>query len=178
MKYLSRLESHTYLLIQADDEADAPMRSALPIRGERLERGEDFADLAADISDDLGSASLGGELGFTDGTAFPDEMESAIADLAAPGEISPAVQTDAGTHFIRLEERIAGEAVDYELVRDESAGLDRGGRDRAHFAVGCGGAERPGVQRSRSRRTCRRLRCPSAAIRAVFDRRGCRLICR
>ena len=107
------------LLIQSDDEPDAAYAQRIADAAERLERGEDFADLAADISDDLGSASLGGELGFTDGTAFPDEMESAIADLAAPGEISPAVQTDAGTHFIRLEERIAGEAVDYELVRDE-----------------------------------------------------------
>ena len=107
------------LLIQSDDEPDAAYAQRVADAAERLERGEDFADLAADISDDLGSASLGGELGFTDGTAFPDEMESAIADLAAPGEISPAVQTDAGTHFIRLEERIAGEAVDYELVRDE-----------------------------------------------------------
>ena len=107
------------LLIQADDEPDATYAQRIADAAERLGRGEDFADLAADISDDLGSASLGGELGFTDGTAFPDQMESAIADLVAPGEISPAVQTDAGTHFIRLEERIAGDAVDYESVREE-----------------------------------------------------------
>ncbi|RZO79933.1 MAG: peptidylprolyl isomerase [Halieaceae bacterium] len=107
------------LLIQADDEPDATYAQRIADAAERLGRGEDFADLAADISDDLGSASLGGELGFTDGTTFPDQMESAIADLVAPGEISPAVQTDAGTHFIRLEERIAGDAVDYESVREE-----------------------------------------------------------
>ena len=107
------------LLIQADDEPDAAYAQRIADAAERLGRGENFADLAADISDDLGSASLGGELGFTDGTAFPDQMESAIADLVAPGEISPAVQTDAGTHFIRLEERIAGDAVDYESVREE-----------------------------------------------------------
>jgi len=29
------------------------------------------------------------------------------------------VETDAGTHFIRLEERIAGDAVDYASVREE-----------------------------------------------------------
>ena len=107
------------LLIQADDEPDATYAQRIADAAERLGRGEDFADLAADISDDLGSASLGGELGFTDGTAFPAQMASAIADLVAPGEISPAVQTDAGTHFIRLEERIAGDALDYESVREE-----------------------------------------------------------
>ena len=75
--------------------------------------------MAAELSDDLGSASMGGELGFTDGTAFPEAMEDAIAALTAPGEISPPVETDAGTHFIRLEERISGESVDYDSVKAE-----------------------------------------------------------
>ena len=107
------------LLIQEDDESDATYGQRVAETAERIARGEDFADLAAELSDDLGSASLGGELGFTDGSAFPDEMETAIAALAEPGDISGAVETDAGTHFIRLEERIAGDSVDYASVREE-----------------------------------------------------------
>ena len=107
------------LLIQEDDESDATYGQRVAETAERIARGEDFADLAAELSDDLGSASLGGELGFTDGSAFPDEMETAIAALAEPGAISGAVKTDAGTHFIRLEERIAGDSVDYTSVREE-----------------------------------------------------------
>ena len=107
------------LLIQEDDESDATYGQRVAETAERIARGEDFADLAAELSDDLGSASLGGELGFTDGSAFPDEMETAIAALAEPGAISGAVETDAGTHFIRLEERIAGDSVDYTMVRGE-----------------------------------------------------------
>ena len=107
------------LLIQEDDESDATYGQRVAETAERIARGEDFADLAAELSDDLGSASLGGELGFTDGSAFPDEMETAIAALAEPGDISGAVETDAGTHFIRLEERIAGDSVDYASVRAE-----------------------------------------------------------
>ena len=107
------------LLIQGDDESDATYGQRVAGTAERIARGEDFADLAAELSDDLGSASLGGELGFTDGSAFPDEMEAAIAALAEPGDISEAVETDAGTHFIRLEERIAGDSVDYASVREE-----------------------------------------------------------
>ncbi len=107
------------LLIQEDDESDATYGQRVAETAERIARGEDFADLAAELSDDLGSASLGGELGFTDGSAFPNEMETAIAALAEPGAISGAVETDAGTHFIRLEERIAGDSVDYTLVREE-----------------------------------------------------------
>ena len=107
------------LLIQDDDESDTTYGQRVAETAERIARGEDFADLAAELSDDLGSASLGGELGFTDGSAFPDEMETAIAALAEPGAISGAVETDAGTHFIRLEERIAGDSVDYTTVRGE-----------------------------------------------------------
>ncbi len=107
------------LLIQEGDESDATYGQRVAETAERIARGEDFADLAAELSDDLGSASLGGELGFTDGSAFPDEMEIAIAALAEPGAISGAVKTDAGTHFIRLEERIAGDSVDYTSVREE-----------------------------------------------------------
>ena len=107
------------LLIQEGDESDSDYGQRIAKAAERIERGEDFADLAAELSDDLGSATLGGELGFTDGSAFPDEMETAIAALAEPGDISGAVETDAGTHFIRLEERIAGDSVDYASVREE-----------------------------------------------------------
>ena len=107
------------LLIQGEEEADSDYAQRIADTADRLDRGEAFADLATEVSDDLGSASMGGELGFTDGTAFPDEMEAAIAQLTEAGDISGAVQTDAGTHFIRLEERIAGDSVDYESVRDE-----------------------------------------------------------
>jgi peptidyl-prolyl cis-trans isomerase D len=107
------------LLIQEGDESDAAYGQRVAEAAERIGRGEDFADLAAELSDDLGSASLGGELGFTDGSAFPDQMETAIAALAEPGDISGAVETDAGTHFIRLEERIAGDSANYASVREE-----------------------------------------------------------
>ena len=107
------------LLIQDDDESDANFAGRLAQVSDRLASGDEFGDVAAELSDDLGSASLGGELGFTDGTAFPDAMEDAIAALTSPGEISPPVETDAGTHFIRLAERIAGDSVDYDSVRAE-----------------------------------------------------------
>ena len=107
------------LLIQEGAESDAAYGQRVAEAAERIGRGEDFAGLAAELSDDLGSASLGGELGFTDGSAFPDQMETAIAALMEPGDISAAVETDAGTHFIRLEERIAGGSVDYASVREE-----------------------------------------------------------
>ena len=67
----------------------------------RLAGGEDFAELAAEYSVDFVSANSGGQLGFTDGTAFPEAFEKALTELAV-GEVSAPVKTDAGTHFIKL----------------------------------------------------------------------------
>jgi peptidyl-prolyl cis-trans isomerase D len=107
------------LLIPADEESDSDFARRVAEVSERLNRNEEFSDIARELSDDIGSASQGGALGFTDGTAFPEEMEAAIADLQSPGQVSTAVVTDAGTHFIRLEERIDGDSVSYEDVKDE-----------------------------------------------------------
>jgi peptidyl-prolyl cis-trans isomerase D len=107
------------LLMQGEEETDRAFADRLSIVTTQLSDGEDFADVAAALSDDLGSAALGGELGFTDGATFPEAMEEAIAGLTLPGDISAPVETDAGTHIIRLEERIDGTSVSYETVKDE-----------------------------------------------------------
>ena len=106
------------LLVQGDGEADSQLALRINEVASQLEFGADFSELAQQLSDDIGSASLGGELGFTDGTAFPEAMEAVIAELEV-GEISAAVETDAGTHFIRLDERIAAESADFNALRAE-----------------------------------------------------------
>jgi len=106
------------LLIQAEDEAPAEYARRIDDLAARLASGEDFALLAEQESDDIGSASVGGQLGFTDGSVFPEPMEDAIASLGV-GEISSAVETEAGTHFIRVDERTASEEPDYEALREE-----------------------------------------------------------
>ena len=67
----------------------------------KLAAGEDFSAIARELSDDLGSKEQGGDLGFTKGDAFPAEFETALAALKV-GEVSSAVKTEAGTHFIKL----------------------------------------------------------------------------
>ena len=108
------------LLMQQDAETATEYQARIDEVGARLAAGEDFAEVAADASDDVGSAGFGGELGFTDGSAFPEPMENAIVALEV-GAISAPVATDAGTHFIRVEERIAGENAEFESLREELA---------------------------------------------------------
>jgi peptidyl-prolyl cis-trans isomerase D len=105
--------SHILLEGDADDNAEA-VREIMTA----LDSGTPFAELAGQRSTDLGSASSGGDLGFTAGDTFPEPMEEAIAGLAV-GEVSGAVETDAGTHLILVTDRREGTAVSFESVRAE-----------------------------------------------------------
>ncbi len=106
------------LLIQEDDETDEVYAGRIKAVADRLVADEVFAAVAADASDDIGSSFVGGDLGFTDGSVFPDAMEEAIADLDVGG-VSSAVTTDAGTHFILVKSRSAAEQVPDDLLRAE-----------------------------------------------------------
>ena len=76
---------------------------------ERVLRGEKFSMLARLYSDDPGSASKGGDLGFVErGTLYP-EFEAAAFNLKS-GEISQVVKTQAGYHIIQMIER-RGESI-------------------------------------------------------------------
>ncbi|MEM8942065.1 MAG: SurA N-terminal domain-containing protein [Pseudomonadota bacterium] len=78
----------------------------------------DFADVAEQYSTDIGSASVGGDLGYTAGDTFPEPMEDAIAQLSV-GEVSEPVVTQAGVHIIKLTDRREGSDVVFEDVAAE-----------------------------------------------------------
>ena len=109
------------LITRMDDEDDESYQARVTAASARLAAGEDFAIIEQELSDDIGSASLGCDLGYTDGSVFPDAMESAIEALAV-GEISDAVETDAGTHFILLKQRTAAAQVADDVLKAEIEG--------------------------------------------------------
>ena len=82
---------------------------------EKILRGESkFEMLARLYSDDPGSASKNGRLGFvTKGSLYP-EFESVAFNLKS-GEISHVVKTRAGYHIIQLNER-RGESIDVSHI--------------------------------------------------------------
>jgi peptidyl-prolyl cis-trans isomerase C len=68
----------------------------------RLAAGEDFAKVAKEVSDDTGSASMGGNLGsFKRGMMVPPFEQAAFA--AKVGDISDPVKTPFGYHIIQVE---------------------------------------------------------------------------
>ena len=86
----------SHILVATEEEAQAAP--------DRLAAGEDFAALAAELSIDTGSASVGGELGWFPRGAMVTEFEEAAFALAA-GETSGIVKSDYGYHIIKLEDK-------------------------------------------------------------------------
>ncbi|WP_020409395.1 SurA N-terminal domain-containing protein [Hahella ganghwensis] len=84
---------------------------------ERLAAGEDFAEVAKDVSDDLGSAQEGGDLGFAGKGAFVPEFENALFALQKD-EISEPIKTEYGYHIIKLTDISTQEPPTLEEARD------------------------------------------------------------
>jgi peptidyl-prolyl cis-trans isomerase SurA len=92
----------------SEEETEA-VKARLNEYRERVLRGEKFSMLARLYSDDPGSASKGGDLGFVErGTLYP-EFEAVAFNLKS-GEISQVLKTRAGYHIIQMIER-KGESI-------------------------------------------------------------------
>ncbi len=80
---------------------DALVRQKLTQIRERILKGEDFAGLATTTSEDPGSASQGGDLGWSGPGSFVPEFEAQLAKLKE-NEISEPFKTQYGWHIVQL----------------------------------------------------------------------------
>ena len=136
---------------EADAEAEptAEEREAAMAEAEdalaRVEAGEDFAAVAAEVSDDF-TAQIGGDLGWLqDGDPAYDEYFDAVAD-AEPGDIVGPVETDGGYAVLELVDRreattdgplreiLRGQGIDESTYREYLRGELLLEAFRTHFA--------------------------------------------
>jgi peptidyl-prolyl cis-trans isomerase C len=89
---------------------------------ERAEKGEDFAKLAKEFSDDPGSKEKGGEYTFARNEGMAKPFEIAAFSLKT-NQISDVVETQFGYHIIKLSEKIPAKKVELAKV---SADLKEG----------------------------------------------------
>lgn len=80
---------------------DATVKQKLTQIRERILKGEDFAGLAQTTSEDPGSGSQGGDLGWTGPGTFVPEFEAALASLK-DDEISQPFHTQYGWHIAQI----------------------------------------------------------------------------
>ena len=83
----------------------------------RLNEGEEFATLALELSSDVISAEQGGDIGYSDGTAFPQPIEDVLLELGVD-QVSDPVITEFGVHLVKLTEDAVTEFASYEEVAD------------------------------------------------------------
>ena len=96
-----------HILIKAKKGDGAAEQKALSKIGEiqdKLKKGESFAELAVQYSEDPGSKGKGGDLEFFARGQMVPEFEKAAFNLKK-GEMSPPVQTNYGYHLILVEDR-------------------------------------------------------------------------
>ena len=89
---------------EISEEQKDKLRNKLNSFRERVYKGEDFKMLATLYSDDPGSATRGGELGFVNRGDLVPEFERAAFRLKE-GEISEVVESQFGFHIVQLIER-------------------------------------------------------------------------
>ena len=83
---------------------DATARQRLEEAYEKILAGEDFGEQAKLLSDDPGSANLGGELGWASPDNFAPEFAQTIRDSEI-GEISEPFRTQFGWHILEVMDR-------------------------------------------------------------------------
>ncbi len=109
--------SHILFEVGGSMDEAAAMELAATAR-QRLLDGEDFGAVALEMSSDTVSGEEGGDIGYTDGSAFPQPIEAALETLAL-NDISEPVVTEFGVHVVKLTEDAENVYQAYEEVSDQ-----------------------------------------------------------
>ena len=99
------------------DLAEADVLTLARETQQRILEGEDFEALALEFSSDIVSAEEGGDIGYTDGSAFPSEIEEAL-EILEVNEVSDPIITEFGVHLVKLTEDSENSFQPYEEVVD------------------------------------------------------------
>ncbi len=95
--------SHIQLSFSSEEEKIEKLNIADSIL-EQLSNSKSFEELVLEYSDDFGSNNLGGDLGFTDGTVFPEEFEKEIGNLTVD-ELSGVIVMSSSLHILKITEK-------------------------------------------------------------------------
>ena len=100
------------------DVTEAQAKEAAQNAIERINAGEDFAAVAKEMSDDIGSAEQGGDLGFAAQGVYDPAFEDALYALEKE-QVSVPVRTDYGWHVIKLLDVQAADIPTFASLKDK-----------------------------------------------------------
>ncbi len=150
-------EAAHILVAAAPDDSDARDRAravATALIADLVVDAAGFA-AAAEAHSACPSARQGGLLGQVSAGQTVPEFEAALRDIVPGGIHSRPVETRYGLHIVRLDRRIDGDVLPFDLVRDRIAGyLDESVRRRAqqqYVSILAGRARLTGVDLAAAR---------------------------
>jgi peptidyl-prolyl cis-trans isomerase SurA len=108
---------HIFFAAPASEEDAERVTEKLNEAKKRLADGDDFEDVAKDLSDGP-EASEGGLLGLMRKGQMQDEIEEVAFSLKS-GEVSAPVRSAAGIHILKVDERESESQVPIEDVREQ-----------------------------------------------------------
>lgn len=126
-EYVSSLASHqqrkaSHILVSVAEDANETVKQEKQaiMQGvlDRINKGESFAAVAKEVSEDPGSASNGGDLGWVKKGMMVPEFENALFKLEK-GQLSGIVMSSYGYHIIRLDDIRQETPVSFEQKRQE-----------------------------------------------------------
>lgn len=89
----------SHILIRAGADAQSKVQAIT----DGLAKGEDFATLAREYSDDTSSKEAGGKLGLVGRGEIAANLEEALFALKNIGEVSAPISDNYGVHFLKLD---------------------------------------------------------------------------
>ncbi len=101
-----------------DEKAQAEAQARAQAAVERIKKGEDFATLATELTEDPSGKENGGDLDYF----TKDQMVPEFANIAfqmQPGQVSNPVRTPFGWHIIKLEDRRNRPVPEFDKVRQQ-----------------------------------------------------------
>jgi peptidyl-prolyl cis-trans isomerase SurA len=98
---VEQIHARHILMRPNEVQDDATTRQRLAAVRDRVLAGEDFEALASVTSEDPGSASRGGDLGWNSPGTFDPQFEEVLAGLAE-NEISEPFRTQFGWHIVQM----------------------------------------------------------------------------
>jgi peptidyl-prolyl cis-trans isomerase D len=107
----------SHILLKTKDRSKDEAIKQLGELKARIDKGEKFADLAKQVSEDAGTKKSGGDLGFVSEGSLPQPLLDAAKTLEK-GAVSAPVVSDAGVHLLYLADVIKSEPPKYDTEKD------------------------------------------------------------
>lgn len=116
---LAEQRQAAHILIEVNDKlSDEEARAKLEKLKARLDKGEDFAPLAREFSQDSGSADKGGDLGYAGPGVYDPAFEQVLYALKK-GEVSSPVRSEFGWHLVKLLDVQPPEVPSFDSLKEK-----------------------------------------------------------